>query len=340
MTDTRSSAPLRALADAAGLPVGAAVDMTALACGDPRYAETLSREFSACVAENAFKPCEVWVGPREYDFAVTDRLADFAERHGMLLRGHTLVWHQQTPRWLDRNALPSADEAADLLREYIHTLVGRYRGRVAHWDVVNEAITDPDGPGGASVLRADSPWHRALGPDYIRRAFSWAHEADPDARLYYNDYEIEALGPKSDAVYALLSSLVADGAPVHGIGYQGHLLNGWRATEAHRANLRRFAHLGLEWALTEVDVRMQLDGSAPTDAQLADQAAAYADVTDLCFTVPGCRGLVFWGFTDAHSWIPGFRKGWGASLPFDADYRPKPALRAVREALAAASGRS
>jgi endo-1,4-beta-xylanase len=335
--DCSEDRPLRTLAGAAELPVGAAVDMAALSGGDARYGETLRREFSACVAENAFKPSEVWVGPREYDFTVTDRLADFAAENGMLLRGHTLVWHQQTPRWLKNDAgVPSADELSVLLRDYIHAIVGRYKGRVAHWDVVNEAVHDPGPDGAMPRLREESVWHRALGPDYLRLAFQWAHEADPAARLYYNDYEIEAVGPKSDAVYALLQGLLAKAAPIHGIGFQGHFLNGWRTTDTHRANIRRFVDLGLEWAVTEADIRMELNGGAPTEEQLTTQAAGFEDLTRLCRTEPRCRALIFWGFTDAHSWIPGFRKGWGASLPLDEEYQPKPAYCAVRHALEAA----
>jgi endo-1,4-beta-xylanase len=326
--------PLRVLADRAGLPIGAAVDMAALTTDSGCYTETLRREFSACVAENAFKPSEVWIGPRSYNFAVTDRLADFAEENGLLLRGHTLVWHQQTPRWLrqDHPDLPAA-ELRDLLCDYIHTIVGRYRGRVAQWDVVNEAVRDPEADGATPGLREESIWHRALGPDYLRDAFQWAHDADPAARLYYNDYEIEATGPKSDSVYELLQSLLVDGAPVHGIGFQGHFLNGWRAADTHRANIRRFVDLGLEWAITEADIRMQLDGCAPTMEQLSHQAAGFGDLTHLCLTEPNCRALIFWGLSDAHSWIPGFRKGWGAALPLDKDYRPKPAYHAIRDTL-------
>ena len=323
--------PLRLLAEIVGLPIGSAVNMAALA-GEAVYTETLAREFNACVAENAFKPSEVWIGPREYDFSATDRLADFAETNGMLLRGHTLVWHQQTPRWLAGHSLSEAD-LRGLLRDYIHAIVGRYKGRIAHWDVVNEAISDPGDDGSAPALRPESLWHRALGPDYLGLAFGWAHEADGDARLYYNDYEIEATGPKSNAVYALLSGLIADGSPIHGIGYQGHFINGWRAEETHRTNLRRFTDLGLEWAVTEADIRMELNGTPPTDEQLVTQAEGYEDLTRLCVTEPNCMALIFWGFTDAHSWIPGFRKGWGAALPLDDAYRPKPAYRAIQAAL-------
>jgi endo-1,4-beta-xylanase len=318
---------LRALAEARGFFVGTAVDMRALA-GEPDYAETLRREFNMCVAENAYKQFAVWKGPDAYDFSDTDRLAAFARDNGMTLRGHTLVWHQAIPPWL-REGGHAPDEVRDLLRAYIHAFVGRYRGLIAMWDVVNEAITDGPTP----ELRPDSFWFRALGPDYLRLAFEWAHEADPDARLYYNDYEIEGLVPKSDAVYALVRRLQSEGAPIHGVGFQGHLLGGWRATDAHRANVRRFADLGLEWQVTEADIRMQLDGEPPTEAQLADQAAGYADLARLCLDDPNCRGLVVWGFTDAHSWIPGFRPGWGAALPFDEAYRPKPAYHALHAAL-------
>jgi endo-1,4-beta-xylanase len=323
---------LRATARRRGLPIGAAVDLRALA-GEPEYSAVLAREFDMVVAENAFKPSEVWVAPDRYDFSHTDRLADFADEHGMALRGHTLVWHQQTPRWLRGEAIPPPDELRDMLRQYIHAVVGRYRGRVVHWDVVNEAVHDPSPDGATPGRREESVWHLALGPSYLPLAFHWAHDADPDARLYYNDYEIEDLGPKSDAVYALLRSLLGAGVPVHGVGFQGHLINGWRAAESHRENVRRFVALGLEWAVTEADIRMPLDGRAPTPEQLAVQAAGYGDLARLCLEEPDCRGLVFWGFSDAHSWIPGFRKGWGAALPLDEQYQPKPAYDAVLAAL-------
>ena len=224
----------------------------------------------------------------------------------------------------------------DLLRDYIHALVGRYRGQIAHWDVVNEAICDTEPDGVMPGLRSgkNSVWERTLGPDYLRLAFEWAHEADPDARLFYNDYEIEATCPKSDAVYALLQNLLARGAPVHGIGFQGHLVGGWRAEKSHTANLSRFLDLGLEWLVTEADVRVPLENGRASETQLAEQAAGYADLARLCVTVPHCRGLFLWGFTDAHSWIPGFRPGWGAALPFDEAYRAKPAYDALRDALA------
>jgi len=319
------SAPLRELAALRRLPVGTCVDMAALA-GDPEYAAVLAREFDMVVAENAFKPHSVWMGPREYDFSQTNRLAEFASRHHMTLRGHTLLWHQSVPKWL--RTAPVA-QIPGLVREYIHAIVGRYRGVITVWDVVNEALTD----GEASGMRTESFWYKTLGPDYVRLAFTWAHEADPDVRLFYNDYEAEDMGAKSNAVFGLVKELKSLGVPIHGVGLQAHLINGWRASEDNRTNVRRIAGLGLEWQVTEADIRMQLEGNPPSDEQVEVQAAGYRDLMELCLTEPGCTGFVTWGFSDAHSWIPGFRKGWGAALPFDIHFRPKPAYLALSDAL-------
>ena len=321
--------PLRDLADKRGFLIGAAVDMAALD-GDPRYRAALARECNLLVAENVQKPHALWRGPTTYDFTHTDRLAQFAHDHGQTLRGHTLLWHQSVPRWLQEHENDYSSEALrELLQAYVTAVVRRYRGVITVWDVINEAVEDGETPG----LRPESFWYRKLGPDYIAPLFHWAQAADPSARLYYNDYEAEAIGPKSDAIYRLVQDLLARGVPIHGVGLQGHLENGWRLEETHRANVRRLAALGLEWQITEADVRMPLNGAPPTESALAAQADAYRDLLELCLTEPGCQGFVTWGVTDAYSWIPGFRPGWGASLLLDEDFRPKPAYFAIAEAL-------
>ncbi|HEX5324073.1 MAG TPA: endo-1,4-beta-xylanase [Capsulimonadaceae bacterium] len=318
---------LRALADARGFKIGAAVDMKPIA-DEPAYDQALTREFNMCVGENAFKPAFVWKGPRDYWFEDTDRLAEFARQNGMLLRGHTLLWHQSVPKWLAEGEYKPAD-ARDLLSAYIHAIVSRYRGQIEVWDVVNEAVADGEEGG----MREASFWYKTLGPEYIDLAFHWAHEADPDARLYYNDYEAEGMNAKANAIYALARDMQARSIPIHGIGLQCHLINGWRVTDENRANIRRIAALGLDWQVTECDIRMQLDGKEPTTEQLQVQAEGYADLIRLCVDEPGCQGFLVWGFTDAHSWIPGFRKGWGAPLPLDEHYQPKPAYHAIAQAL-------
>src|SRR5262249_24476989 len=198
------------------------------------------------------------------------------------------------------------------------------------WDVVNEAVSDNNGQ-----LRTDSFWHQKIGPEYIAMAFQFAHEADPDAKLYYNDYSAEGSGAKSDAVFNLVSGLVNQGAPINGVGWQMHQINPFRIQQAHRNNAARLAALGLEFSITEMDVRISL----PTTAQELDgQALAYRDVVEFCLSQPNVKTLVTWGFTDKYSWIPGFFTGFGDALIFDANYQPKPAYSAMLNALGAGMG--
>jgi endo-1,4-beta-xylanase len=319
--------PLRVPAERRGFYVGAAVDATPLA-SESAYRATLAREYNVCVAENVFKFEALHPAPGTYDFAASDAIADFARANGMKLRGHTLVWHNQLPAWVTGGSF-TRDEAIAILRDHIATVAGRYRGRVWAWDVVNEAVLDDGSP------RTSSFWYRAIGPDYVEMAFRFAHEADPDARLYYNDYGAEGLGAKSDAVYALVRDLKARGVPIDGVGWQMHVVEGFRIGDEHRANGRRLAALGLELSVTELDVRLPLPATA---AALADQAATYRDVTGFCLAEPAFAALVTWGFTDKYSWIPGFFRGYGAALVLDERYGAKPAYTAMRETLADGAG--
>jgi endo-1,4-beta-xylanase len=159
--------PLREHAARRGFHVGAAVAVRPLG-NDPLYRDTLRREFNMVVAENAFKWGELRPSRRRFDFRGADTIVDFARANRMTVRGHTLVWHRQVPRWLTAGKF-TRDEVVNLLRQHIHAVVGRYRGRVAAWDVVNEAVDDETG-----ALRVDSFWHRALGPEYIELAFKFA----------------------------------------------------------------------------------------------------------------------------------------------------------------------
>jgi endo-1,4-beta-xylanase len=320
--------PLRVPAERRGFYVGAAVAIGPLR-GERVYQKTLAREFNVVVAENAFKFESVHPQPGIYTFDDADAIADFARANGMRLRGHTLVWHNQLPLWA-RASDYDRDEAIALLRDHVTTLVERYRGRVWAWDVVNEAIAD-DGS-----LRTNSFWYQTIGPDYVEMAFRFAHDADPDALLYYNDYGAEGLGRKSDAVYALVADLLARGVPVHGVGWQMHVVNGFRTSAEHRANAARLSALGLELSVTELDVRTSLPATA---AALDLQAETYRDVVSFCLSEPAFAALVTWGFTDRHSWIPGFFEGYGAALPFDDEYAKKPAYFAMRERLAAGAGK-
>jgi len=318
---TQATTYLRDLAAQHQFFIGTAVDTRMLNSDETIYREVLQREFNVLVAENAMKFGPLSPSEGQYDWSAADALVDFAEANNMRLRGHTLVWHQQLPSWLASRTW-TAPEVQDLLEQHIKTVLGRYRGRIWAWDVVNEAIADAGG------YRTDSFWHRHLGPEYIPMAFRWAREADPDAILYYNDYSAEDISPKSDAIYDLVRELKQADVPVDGVGWQMHVSEGWRATAGHRENAARLRALGLELSMTEVDVRLKLPA---TQAGLEDQAASYREMMELALDT--CAALLVWGFTDKYSWIPGFRPGYGAALPFDAEYQPKPAYEAIKRAL-------
>ena len=317
-------ASLRELADARGIHIGAAVAVQPFR-NEPVYTEVLAREFNMIVGENAFKWGEIHRYRDDFNFRQTDAMVDFAETNGMAVRGHALVWHNQNPPWLE-GALTDRETAIEVLRHHIEGVVGHYRGRVASWDVVNEAFED------SGELR-DTLWLRAIGPDYIALAFQFAHAADPDAALYYNDYNAEGLGPKSDAVYALVKQLKTDGVPIHGVGWQMHLTGGQTIGPEFRANGERLAELGLDVMITELDVRVPVGRAGVSGMMRTLQADVYRDVVTLCVELPNCRAVLTWGFTDRHSWVPGFFTGEGAALPFDEDYQPKSAYEAMREAL-------
>jgi endo-1,4-beta-xylanase len=322
VTTSAQNRPLRAPADERGFFIGAAVDMSPFR-NEPQYLDTLRREFNMIVAENAFKMDAVRPSRTAFNFTDTDALVSFAQANNMKVRGHTLIWHNQIPGWLV-NGNFTRDQVIDIMREHIFTLVGRYRGIVMDWDVVNEAIDDGNG-----ALR-NSFWNQRIGPDYIRLAFEFARQADPDAKLYYNDYSIEGMNTKSNAVFNLVSNLKNQGVPIDGVGWQMHQINGFRIQTANQTNARRLAALGLDISMTEMDVRIALPTSAD---ELQQQALAYSDSINFCLTEPNCKALVTWGFTDKYSWIPGTFSGMGDALIYNTNYQPKPAYFALLDVL-------
>ncbi len=318
------SAPtLRQVAGDRSLSIGTAVEPGFLAA-DETYRSVVSREFNTLTPENVMKFDHVHPARESYNFCDSDALVSYAAANHMQVRGHTLVWHQQLPEWLSRGEF-SRDELIAILRDHIHTVVGRYRGQILAWDVVNEAF-ESDGS-----LR-DTLWLRGIGPEYIEMAFGWAHQADPNALLFLNDFGAEGLGAKSDAVYQLLARLRSQGVPVHGVGLQMHLEAGKVSVDQIKQNMQRLAALGLETHITEMDVRVALPA---TEQVLAAQAETYRDVVGACLSVEACRSITFWGVTDAHSWIPtaGLFQGFGSALLLDEAYGFKPAYAGVQQAL-------
>jgi endo-1,4-beta-xylanase len=319
--DAGEPTTLGSAAAGSGRYFGAAVDPGAL--DEPPYRALAATQLTSVTPENAMKWGSVEPLRGEYDWREADTLVAFAKAHVQKVRGHTLVWHSQLPLWLINGGfLP--DEIKNLMLAHIATEAGRYRGAIYAWDVVNEPFAD-DG------LWRRSIFYDAMGPGYVAIALRAARAADPNAKLYINDYNIETDGPKMRALYDLVASLSRDGVPIDGVGLQSHFVAG-EAPADFRAILQKFAALGVEVAVTELDLRLRL--AADHDA-LKAQAADYASIVAACRSTTRCVGVTTWGITDDRSWIPSFFSGYGAALPFDENYRPKPAVQAIIEGFAA-----
>ena len=287
---------------------------------EPQYSSTLGREFGALTPENTMKFGPLRPTQTTFNFDDADFLVNFAQANGMQVRGHTLIWHNELPPWLLAGNF-SRDDLIAIMREHISTVVGRYRGHVYAWDVVNEAIDDQTGQ-----LR-QTIWLKGIGPDYIDMAFQFAHAADPNAKLIYNDYGGEGLGKKSDAIYALVKGMKERGVPIDGVGLQSHFrLDALPAAADVDANMKRLGALGLQVQITELDIRMAVP---PTEPNLSRQADQYREYLQTCLANSDCTMFVMWGFTDKHSWIPSINPGSGAALIFDEQYQPKPAYRVL-----------
>ena len=297
---------------------------------DETYARLLAANFSSVTPENQLK--WEWVHPERdrYDFEVADEIVEFAEANGQVVRGHALLWHSQNPDWLTAEDI-SDDELREVLRDHITTVVGRYAGRIAQWDVANEIFGDD-----APLRTQENPFLARFGIEIVADAFRWAHEADPDALLFLNDYAIESAGPKADLYLTLAEELLADGVPLHGMGFQGHLSMQYPKPAGMAGNFERFAALGLEVAVTEADVRISVDGDGVASAgDLAVQADYFRSMVDACLAVETCRSFTVWGMSDAYSWVPFFFAGEGAATLLDEEFGIKRAYTAVAEGLGA-----
>ncbi|WP_052432709.1 endo-1,4-beta-xylanase [Streptacidiphilus carbonis] len=316
------NAPLRSLAAHDGIYVGSALAAGTLA-SDSTYSSIAATQFDAVTPENEMKWSSVEPTQGAFDWAPADQIVSFAQDHHMLVRGHNLVWNSQLPTWLTSGSYSSAQLAA-LLKKHITDEVSHFKGKIYAWDVVNEPFN-----GDGSYVQ--DLWYNALGPGYIADALRWAHQADPKAVLYLNDYNIEGQNAKSDAMYALVKQLRAEGVPIGGVGLESHFIAGELPTDI-KANMQRFTKLGVNVAVTELDDRVELPATA---AELTQQAADYGSVVTDCVQVRGCVGVTAWEFDDGHSWVPGVFAGQGAANLYDASYQAKPAYYAVRSALAA-----
>lgn len=310
---------LHQLADAKGRYFGSATDNGELS--DAPYTQLLGSQFGPITPGNSMKWDSTERTQGQFSFSGGDQIVNFAQAHGQSVRGHTLVWHSQLPGWVGQ--LP-ASQVRPAMENHIANVAGHYRGKVFAWDVVNEPFNE-DGS-----FRS-SPFHSAMGKDFIAHALRAARAADPGAKLYINDYNVEGLGAKSDALYALARDLKAAGVPLDGVGLQAHLAIQYGFPHQMQQNIQRFADLGLDVAVTELDVRMQLPKDAAKETTQADY---YRQVTQACLAVTRCVGITVWDYTDKYSWIPGVFDGEGSALPWDGNLQPKPVVMdAIRKAL-------
>jgi endo-1,4-beta-xylanase len=337
-----ASASLRDLAAGVGLRFGSALIPQDIET--PSYAAIAGSQFSVVTPGNGMKWQIVEPEQGVYDWSQADELVNFAHANGQLIRGHTLCWHNQLPDWLTTgvaNGSISSAQLRDLLHNHITVEVSRYRGKIWQWDVCNEFFTDTS----PSQLDPTNWWIVNAGPDIIPDAFRWARAADPNALLFYNDYNIggeDGTNAKSDAVYAYVQQLLADGVPIDGVGNQGHLDTqyGWNPALL-RQDLERYASLGLKVAITEADVRTFVNNATdqvPTDslAQFA-QPYEYSEMLKAALAVPQCISFTVWGFTDSDSWVPGTFAGEGYAAIYDVNQQPKAAYYTLQSDLALAA---
>ena len=313
--------PLRNAGAFSGKMVGTAVQTGLLRAS--QYATVAGRHFNYLTAEYEMKMATIGQSPGAYNFAPGDALVGFAAANGMRVKGHAFVWHGSVPSWVD--ALSPTD-LRTMVTNYIREVGAHYRGQVFAWDVVNEAIADD-----SSGLR-DTVFRRKLGDGYIAEAFQLARQADPTALLFYNDYGGEGLNAKSNRIYDLVRSLLAQGVPIDGVGLQMHITaSNPPSTASVAANMRRLADLGLLVNISEMDVRVR-DVPGTLTARLEVQKTVYKSMVTVCVEEPRCDAVTFWGFTDAHSWIDN-QFGPDDPLLFDEQYAPKPAFYGVLDAL-------
>ncbi len=298
----------------------------------PERQSLVNRHFDSLTAENIMKMRYLQPEPEAFVLEHADALADYAQEHGMLLHGHVLVWHTQAPRWMNEFA-GTREQFLAVLEDHVRTVAAHFSGRVASWDVVNEAFDDEDPAGYRQTI-----WYENIGPEYIELAFRLARDQDPKADLYYNDYGISGGGSKLDRVLEMIDDFRARGVPLDGIGFQMHIDTERPRLEAVRESFARAAERGIKVRISELDVSVNLESAwSEFTPELAErQRQRYADVARAYrdSVPPALRGgITLWGITDADSWIPGFRDRPDWPLLFDADFRVKPAFDGLAEGL-------
>lgn len=329
--------------------IGAALNPGQFTEANPLEAALVKQQFSSITPENCLKWESVHPAPGQYDFSLPDRYVEFGVKNHMFVIGHTLVWHNQAPDWVfqdDQGKPLTRDALLARMHDHITTVVGRYRGRIKGWDVVNEAV-DEDG-----TMR-ESKWRKIIGPDFILKAYQYAHEADPAAELYYNEYSLENAHKRAGAV-RLIKELQAQGVRITAIGLQGHYNLDWPTQDQLSETITTFTQLGIKVNITELDINVLPSASqnVTADVSLKYQAAAKLNpyTNGLPATVQqalaaryatlfgvfmqhrqSMERVTFWGVTDGNSWLNDWPIPGRTNYPllFDRAGQPKPAFTAV-----------
>ncbi len=333
--DMTDNTPLRTYADKLGKSIGVAAASYRYDISNDNVPETatVGREFNIVVGENEMKFDATEPGQNYFNYGGSDAIMWIADRNHQEVRGHTLAWHSQVPAWVSSDGKKNNNgftrrQLLDILKNHIFNVVGKYKGKIREWDVVNEVLDDDQ-----SVVRTNpgtyklrpSIWATYIGEEFIDSAFVWAHEADPSAKLYINDYGVEFMGnTKSEAYFNLVKRLQASHLPIDGCGLQSHLTTGQLDTLKLENNIQRYATLGLNCIITELDIAL----ANPSDPNaLETQAKEYAAITRVFLRNDNCPTLMVWGISDNHSW----RKN--QPLLFDSNCNPKQAYYYVHAQL-------
>ena len=332
--------------------IGSALSVGQVDGKDSASMDIVLKHFNTITAENCMKSAQIQPREGEFSFENADKFVEFGEKHGMHIVGHTLVWHSQAPRWFFTDSLGNdvtREVLVERMKTHIHTVVGRYKGRVHGWDVVNEAIEN------------DGSWRKTkfyeiIGEDYIDLTFQFAHEADPDAELYYNDYSMADAG-RRDAVVRMVNDLKGRGIKIDGIGLQGHFLMNYPSVEEYDKTLVAFGETGAKLMITELDMTVLQMPGQNRGANVGDQAEYEAAMNPYAAGLPDSVATVWndrmeaffdlflkhsdkitrvtlWGVTDNHSWKNNWPVRGRTDYPllFDRNYQPKPVVGAIVEA--------
>ncbi|HEU4328990.1 MAG TPA: endo-1,4-beta-xylanase [Roseiflexaceae bacterium] len=287
-----------------------------------QFQEVARTEFNIVTPENAMKWDATEPSPNSFNFTQADQLVSFALANNQKIHGHTLVWHAQLPSWV-ANGSWNSTSLTNAMYNHIDKVMNHWPdGQIYVWDVVNEAFNE-------NGTRRPSVFQNVIGNSFIELAFRRARAADPLTKLIYNDYNVETVNAKSNAMYNMVADFKARGVPIDGVGLQMHLAGGIDYNSLAQ-NMQRFANLGVEIYITEMDVRYPTPISS---ANLQAQATVYRNVLDVCLRQPACKALQIWGVTDRHSWVPSTFPGTGDALIFDYNYNPKPAYYALQSRL-------